>query len=346
MTLLQQWYDAWVAHDVEVVSNLIHPDVYGHRFYVRTICLNQDAILAHLNKHTTQHIELGDIEQERDSLHYTMVVTDDTGHHDVIAKAIFKEGKLYKLYETVQSDKTRYKVRCAYDGSVFLGYQRQPIEPTVQGTLESAITDVLHLEEPISIHASGRTDKGVHAHEQVFHFDAKTNVPTEKLAQLIQTRLPDAIHIHDVTPVRPTFHSRYDVSSKEYVYKLNLQQFDPIQRNYEWFVSGLDLNKLEQDAQLFVGTHDFAAFTATTEKNTIRTIHNITLNQQGDYLYIHVKGNGFLRYMVRYMVYALVAINLGKLHVSITDLLYHKDNTHLGQMAPAGGLYLHRVMYE
>jgi tRNA pseudouridine38-40 synthase len=162
---------------------------------------------------------------------------------------------------------------------------------------------------------------------------------------ILNTYLPDSIYIKSTEEVDCTFHSRYDVKEKEYMYKINTIQYDPIQRNYEWFVPNLDIEKLNMDLQEIVGTHDFTSFTKTTTKSTIRTIHNVSIKVENNYLYIHIKGSGFMRYMVRNIVGVLVAINKGKLKYSIKELIEKKDVNTLNDKAPASGLYLYNVKY-
>ena len=147
--------------------------------------------------------------------------------------------------------------------------------------------------------------------------------------------------------MHPTFHSRYDSYSKEYEYKLNVGEYDPIQRNYEWNVSGINIDILKTELKSIIGTHDFTSFTKTKEdKNMIRTIFNVEVIEQGDYLYISIVGNGFLHYMVRYIVGTVVEIAKGNVVDSLQNFIEYKNSSEVKWKAPSSGLYLKEVIYK
>lgn len=344
MTTLSKWYNAWVTKDLKTIEELLHNDVYGCRFYNNHICYTKEEILQELQTNTITSYELSNIKDDGYTTEYELSITDSKGTYKVLCKAVFENDKLVKLFETKKTGKTRIKVVCSYDGSAFSGYQKQPNVDTVQGTIEETLEEIFNT--PVLVHASGRTDKGVHALHQVFHFDVKTSIPVSKMDRLIDGRLPDSIHILSLKEVPETFHSRYDVISKEYMYKINHTSYNPIQRNYEWFVPNINLEQLKKDAKEFLGTHDFQSFTKQADKDTTRTIQDIRIEQDDTHTFIYIKGDGFLRYMVRYMVFALIKINQGTLKNTITDVLEKKDVHILGELAPASGLYLNRVLYE
>lgn len=343
MKLLQDWYDAWVNKDEQTVELCLSKELYGCRFYNNHICYSKEELLQELQSHTISSYHLSNVMEDANTIQYELLLTDQKGTHKVFAKAVFKDDGLDKLFEIKDNGKKRFKATCSYDGSAFSGYQKQPNVETVQETLEDMLTDLF--ETDIIVHASGRTDKGVHALHQVFHFDVDTKIPVSKMAMLFDTRLPDSIHILRVEEVPITFHSRYDVMAKEYLYKINHKKYNPIQRNFEWYVPNIDLAQLRVDASEFLGTHDFQSFTKNVDKDTIRTIYDIRLEQDDTHTYIYIKGSGFLRYMVRYMVYALIKRNQGLLQHTIKDILAQKDVHILRELAPAGGLYLYDVFY-
>jgi tRNA pseudouridine38-40 synthase len=343
MNRLDMWYDAWTKKDKETIKDLLHENVFGCRFYNNHICYSKEEIFEELDKHKATEYKVSNVIEEGSTIQYELELTDHKGTHHIVAKAVFEEDTLLKLFETKKTDKTRVKVICSYDGSAFYGYQRQVKETTIQGTLESALQELF--EQPIKTHASGRTDKGVHALHQVFHFDVKTNIPVEKMTMLLDTRTPDSIHILSCEEVPETFHSRYDVVAKEYMYKMNHKDYNPIQRNYEWYVPNINLEQLEKDAKDFLGTHDFQSFTKRVDKDTTRTIESIRFEADDTHTYIYIKGNGFLRYMVRYMAYALVQRNQGLMKYTIKDILDRADVHILGELAPPTGLYLYKVYY-
>ncbi len=154
----------------------------------------------------------------------------------------------------------RYKATVSYDGSQFSGWQIQPDKISVQQCLEQAISTIAN--EPVKIHGSGRTDGGVHAYGQVFHFDL--NKSYRDLRRSINSQLPSSIYIRTLEEVSEDFHSRYDVCWKHYDYLINNGEYDPLKRNYCCFERGkLDQEKMKKAAEVFVGTHDFTSFNAT-----------------------------------------------------------------------------------
>lgn len=345
MTWLEQFYQAWMTKNTTVLATLLDDDLFGYRCFDTTVCYTKDDVLTHIAKTSIDGFDLTQLEEDGDTIQYDITITQANTTHHVVGKGIVHNGLMVKLYETIKTDEQRIQLVCAYDGSAFLGYQRQPQGDTIQGTIERAIQTAFGLEQEITVHASGRTDRGVHAHHQVLHFDVMTDIPVGKMTSMLQRHLPNSIQILETVEVPQTWHSRYDVIAKEYQYKINTQSAHPTQRNYEWYVPDLDLVRLQKDASCFVGTHDFQAFTTNTTHSTIRTIYEITIEQQQEHLFITMKGNGFLRYMVRYIVMALVRSNQGLLPMTVSELLESKDVTLLKEMAPPGGLYLNNVFY-
>ena len=126
----------------------------------------------------------------------------------------------------------RYFITFAYDGSKYKGYQKQPDEKTVQGELEKALTTINGGEE-VCVHASGRTDAGVHALNQKAHFDLDMkHITPEKLRDGLNGLLPKDIYIKNVEVVSDDFHARFNVKAKEYVYKINMGEYNPIEKDY------------------------------------------------------------------------------------------------------------------
>jgi len=201
-------------------------------------------------------------------------------------------------------------------------------------------------KEEITIHSSGRTDKGVHAINQVFHFDTISKIDPKDFARVLKSYLPDSIYIKSSEKVHATFHSRYDSYSKEYTYKLNLGEYDPIQRNYEWNVTNIDINLLKKELNSIIGTHNFTSFTKTKEdKIMTRTIFDVNIEERGDYLFISIIGSGFLRYMVRYIIGTVVEISKGNINDSLLDFISYKNSSKVLWKAPSSGLYLKEVIY-
>lgn len=344
--ILHDYYEMLISGDTSRFDERIDSSFYGVRMYDETTIYERSKLLEYIHNNPIQEVEITSVRSDGDTYHYDMVLTDEMADHACVAKAEVKDGRIVKLYETIRTDKLRIVCECAYDGSSFYGYQRQPKHHTVQQTIEEAVTKALQLNDDVTIHASGRTDRGVHALKQVFHFDVDTVIPIDKMRMVINSHLPDSIHVHALKAVEPTFHSRYDVKAKEYRYKINTGRYNPIQRNYEWHTTIADMERLRSELAMAIGTHDFRTFTTAGDvEQSVRTIHTIRIVEDGEHVWIAIRGDGFLRYMVRYLVGAAVAIANSHLDMTMSDLLEAQDVDLLKDKAPATGLYLYDVTY-
>ena len=337
--VIRKYYQAWETNNLELLKETIHPTIYGVRTVSEDVFFSNEEVLTHFPSNAVKTVEITSYNIVNNAIVCELVINQKP----VIAKITLKDSKIYKVYETLKTNKRRIKCICSYDGSPYSGYQKQVNATSIQGTIETVLQEIF--KEAITIHSSGRTDKGVHAFHQVFHFDTTSSIKIENIQKVCNSYLPDSIYIKSTEEVDPTFHSRYDVVVKKYQYKINTGDFNPIQRNYEWTLNDFDRTKFEQELQSIIGTHDFASFTKKTDQSTIRTIYNATIEQKENYIYINIEGNGFLRYMVRNIVGAIIAINKGKLKHSINELLELKDITLIKDKAPANGLYLYEVTY-
>lgn len=241
-----------------------------------------------------------------------------------------------------------FKIGIEYDGTEFLGWQVQKTGRTVQGEIQKAIKNIF--KNDITLFAAGRTDTGVHAIGQVANFKVETNLPSEKILRALNANLPKDITIHAIEEVPLDFHSQFDAKEKVYQYKiLNLPNRRSIGRYYFWRVrEKLDLKKMKIAAKVFIGTHDFRAFGTkiSQEKNCIRTISNVSIKKDGDYIVILIRGDGFIYNMVRKIVGTLVEVSRGKLTKSgVKNILLGKDRRLSGRTAPACGLTLLEVIY-
>ncbi|MBN2604734.1 MAG: tRNA pseudouridine(38-40) synthase TruA, partial [Bacilli bacterium] len=264
----------------------------------------------------------------------------------LIIKFVFVDGLLERVYETTfHPHLTRIMCVVTYDGSMFNGFQRQPNQLTIQGEIEKGLFYLT--KEKITIHSSGRTDKGVHALNQVFHFDTISNIEPNEFYRVLNNYLPSTIHLKSSHAVSQTFHSRYDSIQKEYCYKLNLGDYDPIQRNYEWAPGVFNLDLFKAELTSIIGTNDFTSFTKTKEdKEMIRTIFDVSFDQREEYLNCYITGNGFLHFMVRYLIGTAVEIAKGNVSKHLLDFMKDKDASKVRWKAPSSGLYLSRVSYN
>ncbi len=243
----------------------------------------------------------------------------------------------------------RIRLKVAYDGTNYCGWQVQPNEVTVEGVLNETLSDLL--EEEIEVVGASRTDSGVHADGNYCMFDTKTNIPAEKIAYALNQRLPEDISIIKSEEVDDDWHPRYQNSMKTYQYTIvNREMPDPVRRLYSFFTySKLDVDKMKEAAKYLVGEHDFACFCSSGAQveSTIRTIDSLEVTQNGDEIAIIVKGNGFLYNMVRIIAGTLLEVGEGKIEPSkMTEILESKDRGLAGKTAVAKGLKLVNIEYE
>ena len=239
----------------------------------------------------------------------------------------------------------------SYDGSKYSGYQKQPKKKTIQGELEKALKQINGGKE-VSLVASGRTDAGVHAYNQRAHFDMDTTIPCQKIKQGVNSLIPDDIYVKNIFEVEETFHARFGVKAKEYIYKINMGPYNPIEKDYIYqYNKKLDIAEMERALKYLEGTHDFSSFVKIDEEkdNYVRTIVQTSLIRDiknVNQITISILGTGFMRYMVRNIVGMLIEIGEGK-HKSeeIIQILKAKDRTKAGICAPSCGLYLNDVYY-
>lgn len=244
---------------------------------------------------------------------------------------------------------TRYLINFSYDGSNYNGYQKQNGLNTVQGEIEEALKKINN-SKITKIHSSGRTDAHVHAINQYGHTDIDVNITEYKLKCALNSLLPDDIYVKSAKKVDDNFHARYMVLSKEYMYKLNMGEFNPIERNYVFqFCKKLNVDKMREAINNFIGEHDFTTFSSNQDRkeNNVRNIFEAHIEQNDNYLIITFKGSGFLKYMVRIMVGALIMVGEGKIKPSdIKSMFDLKDKSLVKVTANPEGLYLKDVEYK
>ncbi len=235
-----------------------------------------------------------------------------------------------------------------YEGTNFAGWQIQPNERTIQEEIEKVISRIF--DTKVQIYGSGRTDAGVHAIGQTFHFDAPKPVENlEKLRYSFNSLLPNDIHINALKEVDDNFHARFDVVSKLYLYSLSTGEYDVFSRNYSTqFMRKLNIKKIKEASKIFIGKHNFQNFTSKEEDHNdfIRTIYDFEIDVVGKTILFSISGTGFMKYMVRMIVGTLIEVGLGKLNVNdIEELLDSKIRSIVPYKAPPQGLYLVNVEY-
>ena len=241
------------------------------------------------------------------------------------------------------------KLTIEYDGKEFNGWQKQPNKLNIQGTIEQAIKSITG--EDVELNASGRTDAGVHALGQVANFKTNSQIPIEKFAIAINSKLKRSIVIKKAEEVDAMFHSRLSCKKKTYRYVINnSEEGTAIYRNLETHIpQKLDVEKMKQAVKYFEGEHDFKAFKAsgTSSKSSVRTIYEANVYNESDKIYIELTGNGFLYNMVRIIAGTLVEVGFGKIEPSqIKEIIKSEKRENAGKTLPPNGLYLLRVMYD
>jgi tRNA pseudouridine38-40 synthase len=245
--------------------------------------------------------------------------------------------------------KCRYKMEISYDGSKYQGWQRLGnTDKTIQGKIEGVLSK--YLDKTMEINGSGRTDAGVHALCQTASFETHGEIDIKKLLEYFVKYLPEDIQIMKIYREGNDFHARYNVKSKTYIYMIdNRYHNDIFQRKYRWHISRkLDIGKMEKAANVFVGSHDFTAFTTvkSKKKSMERNIEAIDIRQENGNISIRVRADGFLHNMVRKTVGVLVEAGLGKMPLDeVKRILEEKDRAAIAYMAPAHGLFLEKVDY-
>lgn len=243
----------------------------------------------------------------------------------------------------------RILVNIAYQGHGFLGFQIQQQGRTVQQQFEK-ILKRMHRRH-VRIHPSSRTDRGVHAYEQYFHFDTELNIEPKQWKYAMNSALPEDIYVNSVKQVDDTFHCRYDCVGKRYRYKVyQAKHRNPFESGLKTFIKDdLDLDKMNEAAKHFIGTHDFTGFCSqkTEVESKERTLYQsevVKTDEGFDYI---VTGSGFLYNMVRVLVAFLVEVGKGKRQPNeVPELLKAKNRDNVPFTAPAEGLYLEKIYLD
>jgi tRNA pseudouridine38-40 synthase len=243
----------------------------------------------------------------------------------------------------------RYKVTVEYDGSNYCGWQVQPNGISIETVIEEALFKITKVKTPIV--GSGRTDAGVHAYGQVFHFDSDLKMSVRQWLPALNANLPDDIKVIKVEKVDDNFHARYDALWKEYDYLINVGEYDPFKRNYVYqYNRPLDVKAMRQASRYFIGTHNFTAFNAnplSERPDQTRTIYKLAIKENKGIITIRYVGNGFMRYMVRMMTQTLIEVGKGKIKPERIEQLLDNAVKHSAPYnARPEGLYLVKVGYE
>jgi len=243
----------------------------------------------------------------------------------------------------------RWRATCAYDGADFLGWQSQRGGGAVQDVLEKRLAEIF--SRPVRVHGSGRTDAGVHARAQVFHFDAAWPHPEENLLRALRNGLPRGLLVTTLRRAAPDFHARYSATGKRYRYRLHRGLALPFAARYCWSLPErpLDLAAMRAAGRLLVGEHDFSAFAGRIHpgETTVKQLRRLDHIVRGRNLDLVLEAGGFLYKMARGLTGALVAVGAGKLTpADVAQMLETKRRPPAATTAPAHGLCLEKVFYD
>jgi tRNA pseudouridine38-40 synthase len=242
------------------------------------------------------------------------------------------------------------KLTVAYDGTEFVGWQRQASGVSIQGLLEDALSILDH--RPVTVHGAGRTDAGVHAMGQVASARIAGAHDGATLMRALNAHLPPAVRVFSVEAVPDDFHARFSATGKTYEYRLwNGAAVPPTLRLYTWHVpQPLDVAAMREASAVLPGEHDFAAFqgAGSTTHTTVRRLRSARWMTNADgALVFEIAGEGFLRHMVRSLAGTLVEIGLGRRgRDELARLLEAPSRTAVGRTAPPQGLFLVKVEYH
>lgn len=242
-----------------------------------------------------------------------------------------------------------YALILEYNGKNFHGWQKQPNVRTIQEELQKAIE--IATRNPIKkLTASGRTDAGVHAKNQVVNFFSPINVDLKSLPLAISSILKYEVSVLALKKVEDKFDACRWAKAKTYKYVILNRTVPPVlEADFCWHVtSEINIEELKKDASVLIGEHDFTSFRASGcgSRTPVKTIHNVNIKKSDDYIHIEIRGSGFLKQMVRNIVGTLVDLQQERINISMSELINKKDRTLAGITAPAQGLFLVNVEYE
>jgi len=238
------------------------------------------------------------------------------------------------------------KIVLEYDGTKFSGWQVQPAERTVQGTLETAIERFL--AKKIRVTGAGRTDTGVHALGQVANFHIDNNYDTKTIKDALNANLPEDVFIKEASEESHSFHSRFDALSRTYIYRIS-KKYSVFNRNFTWlYGSKLNIDRMNEGCKSLLGPNDFTSFTVVKSKkeNMIMNIIRCMFNETEEEIVLTVESDRFLHKSVRAIMGTLILLGRSKLDVAdIKKILLARNRKEAGRTVPAQGLFLKEVKY-
>jgi len=241
------------------------------------------------------------------------------------------------------------KLVIEYDGGNYHGWQKQPNALSIQEAIEDRLRTIL--QEKVNVIASGRTDAGVHALEQVANFPTNSSLDLINIQRGLNSLLPPDIAIKEIYDAGEDFHARYSAKRKTYRYIIFNHRFpSPLYRNFSWFIPfTLDIGEMEKAVKCLTGKHDFSAFRASgcNSRNPVREVSSVYLKRDtGGLIVFEIEANAFLKQMVRNIVGTMIDVGKGKTgRDEFKVILLSKDRRNAGITAPPQGLFLVKVEY-
>ncbi len=238
-----------------------------------------------------------------------------------------------------------YLITMKYDGSKFKGFQRLKNKPSVQKKLEDALSIIN--KKAVTIKGAGRTDASVHANMQCATFSLDISIDSKHLKQALNSLVKPYIYITNVYQVEDNFHARFNALKKEYIYKINMGEYNPCLEDYTFQINRpLNIAILKKCAKLFIGVHNFQNFVSGSRDNYECIIYAIKFKRKGSILEIHFIGKSFYRYMVRNLVGAMLEVEANKASLQdIQESLANPSTNKRFKTASPKGLYLHKIDY-
>jgi len=246
-------------------------------------------------------------------------------------------------------ERRNIRIILAYDGTDFVGWERQASGRSVQGVVEAALSE-LH-GHPVDVTVAGRTDAGVHALAQVVNFHSDSSVPDGRFPYALNSLLPADVRALHSDRVADSFHARFDAKARTYRYQMSTSEFEsPFERRFSWHLRrGPRLDSLNALAGVLVGTHDFSTFTAAgdTSNSRVRDLYSASFYWTAGYLVFRVCANAFLYRMVRSLLGTLLDLEARAASpAELREILAGGERDSAGPTAPAHGLFLEGVSYD
>ncbi|AVQ16395.1 tRNA pseudouridine(38-40) synthase TruA [Fusobacterium gonidiaformans] len=239
------------------------------------------------------------------------------------------------------------KISYQYDGSSFMGFQRQPEKRTVQGEIEKCLFRIL--KEKIDLTSSGRTDRGVHAMHQVSNFFTAVNIPLDKLFYALSHCLPEDILLLELEEARKDFHARFSAKTRSYCYRITWKK-SPFERRYKTYVKKkIDSQSFFKILEIFMGKHNFQNFRLQDDAfaNPIREIYSIQVKEVDEGMDIYIEANAFLKSQIRIMLGTAFQVYFQKVESNrIEKMLKEPDKEFPKYLADPNGLYLYHIKYD